>query len=75
MKTELVGIPGAIALLVCAFLLGGTGVGLLMNRWEMHIGGPQMPIVWRLDRLTGNLELCYPTKPPDCQTAITQGSK
>ena len=62
------------------FILGvlvlatGIAIGSLVNRWEVQTGGPQMPIVWRLDRLTGQLELCYPGKPPECFAATNPGA-
>jgi hypothetical protein len=48
---------------------GGVIIGLLANRWEIQASGPQGSLAWRLDRLTGHVELCWPGKPPECHAA------
>jgi hypothetical protein len=55
-------------ILAALLFLGGVIIGAMIpNRWEIRVAN--RGIVWRLDRLTGHLEMCIPGQPPKCEAA------
>ena len=57
----------AVCFLALFFLGSAIVSATVLNRWEIRVA--DRGIVWRLDRLTGHLEMCAPGQPPKCEAA------